>query len=161
MVRCSAEAILKSAIRPLLVVTGHEAAEVRTALADLPLTFHHAAGFAGGMSASLKTGIAAVPAECTAALICLGDMPFVSPDTLDRLAQYHSDQAAVFPTWQGKRGNPVLLARSLFAGIMALSGDEGARSLLRAIPNQVAELPVDDPGILRDVDRPDALGHTL
>ena len=157
MVRATAEAILKSAIRPVLAVTGHDAAEVRAALADLPLTFHHAPDFADGMSASLKAGIASVPAECTAALICLGDMPFVRPDTLDRLASFHSNQTALFPTWQGKRGNPVLLARSLFAGIMTLSGDEGARNLLRAIPDQVAELPVDDPGILRDVDRPDML----
>jgi molybdenum cofactor cytidylyltransferase len=161
MVRATAEAILASAVRPVLVMTGHEAAEVQAALHDLPLTFHHVADCADGMSASLKTGIASVPAECTAALICLGDMPFVRPDTLDRLAEFHSGHAAVFPTWQGKRGNPVLLARPLFAGIMKLSGDEGARSLLRAIPNQVAELPVDDPGILRDVDRPDALSQTL
>ena len=161
MVRAAAETILKSTIRPVLVVTGHEAAEVRAALRNLPLTFHHAPDFADGMSASLKAGITSVPAECTATLICLGDMPFVRSDTLDRLAQLHSDQAAIFPTWNGKRGNPVLLARSLFAGIMKLCGDEGARSLLRAIPDQVAELPVDDPGILRDVDRPDALRDTL
>ena len=161
MVRRAAEAILKSSIRPVLVVTGHEAAEVHTALKDLPIILHHAVDFADGMSASLKTGIAAVPADCTAALICLGDMPFIRSETLDRLASAHSDQSAVFPTWQGKRGNPVLLDRSLFAGIMTLSGDEGARSLLRAIPNRVAELPVDDPGILRDVDRPDVLSQIL
>ncbi len=157
MVRVTAEATLKSSIRPVLVVTGHEATEVRAALAGLSLTFHHAGDYAAGMSASLKAGIAVVPAACEAALICLGDMPFVLPDTLDRLAGAHSGQAAIFPTWQGKRGNPVLLARTLFPGIMGLSGDEGARSLLRAIPDQVRELPVDDPGILRDVDRPDML----
>jgi molybdenum cofactor cytidylyltransferase len=157
MVRATAEAILKSAIRPVLVVTGHEAAKVRAALMGLPLTFHHAPDFADGMSASLKTGIASVPGECTAALICLGDMPFVYPGTLDLLAEFYSDQAALFPTWHGKRGNPVLLGRPLFAAIKNLTGDEGARSLLRAIPDRVAELPVDDPGILRDVDRPDML----
>jgi len=161
MVSHTAEAILKSSVRPVLVVTGHEADEVKAALRDLPVTFHHAPDFADGMSASLKAGISSVPAGCAAALICLGDMPFVRAGTLDRLAQFHADQAALFPTYEGKRGNPVLLARSLFAGIMALSGDEGARSLLRTIPDRVAELPVDDPGILRDVDRPDALGHTL
>ena len=161
MVRVTAAAILSTYNLPLLVVTGHGAVDVRAALADLPLTFYHATDFAEGMAASLRTGVRAVPAACSGALICLGDMPFVRPDTMDALASFHTDQAAVFPTYQGKRGNPVLLARSLFAGIMRLSGDEGARSLLRAIPDQVAELPVDDPGILRDVDRPDALRHTL
>ena len=161
MVRRTAEVILASSVRPVLVVTGYEADEVRAALADLPLTFHHADDYADGMSASLRAGIDAVPADCPGALISLGDMHFVRPDTLDRLARFHSEQAAVFPTWQGKRGNPVLLARSLFADIMMLTGDQGARALLGAIPDHVAELPVDDPGILRDVDRPDALRHQL
>jgi molybdenum cofactor cytidylyltransferase len=157
MVRRTAETILRSAVRPVLVVTGHEAGDIRAALADLPLSFHHAADFADGMSASLKTGIGSVPADCVAALICLGDMPFIQPETLDRLANAHAGQAALFPAYRGKRGNPVLLARSLFAGIMRLTGDEGARAILKAIPDQVGELPVDDPGILRDVDSPDAL----
>jgi molybdenum cofactor cytidylyltransferase len=161
MVRHTAEAILESGVRPVLVVTGHEAADIQSALAGLKLSFHHAPDFADGMSASLKAGVAAVPDDCSGALICLGDMPFVRPGTLDRLADAHAGQAALFPTYRGKRGNPVLLARSLFADIMRLSGDEGARTLLRAIPDQVGELAVDDPGILRDVDQPDALRDTF
>jgi molybdenum cofactor cytidylyltransferase len=157
MVRRTAEAILNSVVRPVLVVTGHESDAIRAALAGLPLSFHHAPDFAEGMSASLKAGVAAVSDACTGALICLADMPFVSPDTLDRLAAAHTGQAALFPTCQGKRGNPVLLARSLFADIMRLGGDEGARTILKAIPDQVGELAIDDPGVLRDVDRPDML----
>jgi molybdenum cofactor cytidylyltransferase len=157
MVRRTAEAILKSAVRPVLVVTGHESDKIRAVLAGLPLSFHHAPDSADGMAASLKAGIAAVPDDCNGALICLGDMPFVHPDTLDRLADAHAGQAALFPAYQGKRGNPVLLARSLFADIMRLGGDEGARTILKAIPDQVGELAVDDPGVLRDVDRPDML----
>ncbi len=155
MVRRTAEVILKSNIRPVLVVTGHEAADIEAALAGLELSFHYAPDFADGLSGSLKAGVGAVPDACTAALICLGDMPFVRPVTLDQLADAHAGQAALFPTYQGKRGNPVLLARSLFADILRLGGDEGARTLLRAIPDQVGELAVDDPGVLRDVDRPD------
>jgi len=159
MIRHTAEAILKSRIRPLLVVTGHEAAAVAAALSGLPLTFHHAPDFAEGMSASLKAGVGAVPVGCDGALICLGDMPFVRAETLDRLADAFDPvrQAALFPTFDGKRGNPVLLGRSLFADILRLTGDQGARALLTAIPEQVGELAVDDPGILRDFDRPDAL----
>jgi molybdenum cofactor cytidylyltransferase len=161
MVRHTAEAILRSAVRPVLVVTGHEATDIQAALAGLKLFFHHAPDFANGMSASLKAGVAAVPGACTAVLICLGDMPFVRADTFDRLADAHAGQTALFPTYQGKRGNPVLLARSLFADIMRLTGDQGARAILKSIPERVAELAVDDPGILRDVDRPDALRDML
>ncbi len=161
MIRHTAEAILKSAVRPILVVTGHEAAEIALALEGLPVSFHHAPDFADGMSASLKAGIAAVPGDCGAALVCLGDMPFVQADTFDRLAEAYAGRAALFPTYRGERGNPVLLGRSLFADITGLTGDEGARKLLKAIPDQVGEVAVDDPGILRDVDRPDALRDTL
>lgn len=161
MIRHTAQAILKSAVRPLLVVTGHEAGLIEAALEGLPVFFHHAPDFADGMSTSLKAGIAAVPAGCDAALICLGDMPFVSAATFDRLTQAYAGQAALFPTYQQQRGNPVLLSRALFAEIRTLSGDKGAREILRAIPDRVAEVAVDDPGILRDVDRPGALRDTL
>jgi molybdenum cofactor cytidylyltransferase len=157
MVRHAAEAIFKSTVRPVVVVTGHEAAAIEAALADLPVSFRRAPDYAEGLSASLKAGVAGVPGVCSGALICLGDMPFIRPDTLDQLADAHAGQAALFPTYQGKRGNPALLARSLFADIMLLGGDEGARTLLRTIPDQIGELAVDDPGVLRDVDRPDML----
>jgi molybdenum cofactor cytidylyltransferase len=155
MIRNTVAAVLRSAARPVIVVTGHDAPAVAAALAGLPVTFRHAAEFAQGMAASLKAGIAAVPPDCAGALICLGDMPFVKPGTLDRLARACGPMA-VIPTWRGERGNPVLLGRALFPEIMHLSGDKGARALLGAVPDRVAELPVDDPGILRDLDRPEA-----
>ena len=161
MIRHAAETVLESKVRPVLVVTGHDADAIETALDGLPVSFHHAPDFADGMSASLKAGIAAVPGDCDAALVCLGDMPFVRAETFDRLADSHAGQAALFPTYQGRRGNPVLLARSLFAEIMHLTGDRGARALLKAVPDHVGEIAVEDPGILRDVDRPDALRDTL
>ncbi len=156
MVRRTAETLLKSAVRPVLVVTGHEQDAIENALADLPLTFHHAADYASGMASSLKTGVAAAR-TAQAILVCLGDMPFIQPDTLNRLAAAYDGQAAIFPTYQGQRGNPVLLGASLFSDILKLTGDEGARALLKSIPDQVAELAVDDPGTLRDIDQPEAL----
>jgi molybdenum cofactor cytidylyltransferase len=160
MVRRTAEALLKSNIRPVLVVTGHEREKIEATLSDLPLTFHHAAGYAGGMSASLRTGVAAA-ASFEGVLVCLGDMPFVRPETFDRLGSAYAGQAAIFPTYDGKRGNPVLLGRLLFCDIQKLTGDEGARALLKHVPERVDEIAVDDPGILRDIDRPDALRDTL
>ncbi|MDB5393656.1 MAG: 4-diphosphocytidyl-2C-methyl-D-erythritol kinase [Rhodospirillales bacterium] len=160
MIRQTAEALLSSAVRPVLVVTGHEAEDIKAALAELPVSFHHAPDFAEGMSASLKAGIAAVPEGCDAALICLGDMPFVRAQTFDQAAQAYNPTSgwmALFPTFQGKRGNPVLLARPLFAEIMRLKGDQGARALLASIPERVGEIVVDDPGVLRDIDHPNAL----
>jgi molybdenum cofactor cytidylyltransferase len=157
MIRRTAEALLKSAVRPILVVTGHEPQAIEAVLAGLTLTFHHAADYASGLSASLRTGIAATPPEADAILVCLGDMPFVRPETFDALAGAYRGQAAIFPAYKGQRGNPVLLGASLFPDLVKLTGDQGARALLQSIPERVAELAVDDRGTLRDIDRPEAL----
>jgi molybdenum cofactor cytidylyltransferase len=160
MIRRTIDAVLKSTLRPVIVITGHEAEGVAQALANLPIEFAHAAAYAEGMSASLKAAVAAVPVSCGGALICLGDMPYVDPDTLDRLARAYDPagpHVAVVPVFQGERGNPALLGRAMFPDILALSGDQGARPLLAAAPDRVLEFAVDDPGSLRDIDRRDAL----
>jgi len=158
MVRRTVEAVLKSAARPVIVVTGHQPRRVRMALKGLSLFYCHADDYAEGMAASLRAGIAAVPTTCAGALVCLGDMPFMMSATLDRLISAYDPKTgwiALVPTYDGQRGNPVLLGRPLFPEVTRLTGDKGAKPLLAAVPERVAEIPVDDPGILRDVDRPD------
>lgn len=157
-------AVLASKARPVIVVTGHEADAVTVLLAGRPLSFVAAPDFAEGLSASLKAGIAAVPAECAGALVCLGDMPWISPATFDRLAEAFAPtgaKCALVPTYRGEWGNPVLLGRALFPDIGRLSGDRGARTLLSANPERVGEVSVDDPGVLHDVDQPSALVYPL
>ncbi len=160
MIRRAVEAVAESQIRPIIVVTGHDANAIEAALAGLPIAFAPAADFADGISASVKAGIAAAPADCDAVLMCLGDMPWIRPATLDRLAASYDPAAgfvASIPTIDGRRGNPALLGRRLFADIARLSGDQGAGRLLAAMLERVREIPVDDPGVLRDVDQPESL----
>ncbi len=142
---------------PLLLVTGAHADIVLHAAPDVPNV--HAERHAEGLAESLKVGLVAAPADWTAALVVLGDMPFVLPETLERLAQALAEGApAVVPVQGGKRGNPAGFARRTWPGLMALTGDQGARPLLQALG--VVELPVDDPGIHRDIDVPaDLLPH--
>jgi molybdenum cofactor cytidylyltransferase len=160
MIRRTTEIAIAAEIGPVIVVTGHQPQKIRSALKGLKVTFARAADFAEGMSASLKTGIGAVPADCAGALICLGDMPYLLPDTARLLAMAYKPQGpwvALVPTWEGERGNPVLIGRPLFPQILRLSGDRGAKGVLAGISERVLEVPVADSGILRDVDRPDAI----
>ena len=153
------DAVLASQARPVLVVTGHRAAEVEAALAGRPVRFIPAADHALGLSASLRTGLAAVPATSPAALIVLGDMPLVTGATIDSLIEtYDSDEGRtiVVPVHDGQIGNPVLWDRRYFAAMMGLSGDSGARSLLRQHAEGVAELAT-DATVLRDFDTPESL----
>jgi molybdenum cofactor cytidylyltransferase len=65
---------------------------------------------------------------------------------------------ALVPTWEGDRGNPVLIGRPLFPEILRLNGDHGAKGVLAGVSERVLEVPVADSGVLRDIDRPDAIG---
>jgi molybdenum cofactor cytidylyltransferase len=143
----------------MIVVLGHAAADVRNALAGYQADFVTATDHAAGMGHSLAAGIAAVPPEWQAAIICLGDMPLISPDLLRRMAQSASRSAILTPTFVGQRGNPLLWGRDHFPELALLRGDVGARALLSRLSPHIAEIPWADDSILRDVDTPSSLSQ--
>ncbi len=152
--------VLSSGARPVLVVLGHQADEVEQILAGRPVRFVYAADYAEGLSASLKAGIAAVPPESAAAIVCLGDMPLVTGRMMDRLmASYDTTEGRriVLPTFHGKQGNPMLWDRSFFPEILEISGDSGARFLLGKHLESVAEVEMADDAVLRDFDTTESL----
>ena len=152
--------VLSAATRPILVVTGHRADDIRAALGGRPVSFVHAPDYDTGLAASLKAGIAAVPDTAFAAIVCLGDMPLITARIIDRLiAAYDADEGRciVVPTHQGRPGNPILWDRRYFPEILNLSGDTGARTLLKQHLEQVAEIEVGDDAVLRDFDTVDSL----
>ncbi|KAA0681400.1 NTP transferase domain-containing protein [Roseomonas genomospecies 6] len=156
------ESVLASQAKPVVVVTGHMAEAVSAPLAGRPLTIVHNPAFADGLSASLRAGLAALPADVDGVVVCLGDMPLVTPQAIDRLiAAYNplEGRTVCVPTVHGKRGNPVLWDRGFFAEMAKLTGDSGAKSLLATHADQVVEVPVEDGGILYDVDTPDLLAE--
>jgi molybdenum cofactor cytidylyltransferase len=158
------DAALASRAAPVIVVTGHEAERVRSALRGRRVTLVHNPNHAAGLSSSVKAGLAALPAEADAALVCLGDMPRVGTATLDRLIAAFNPvegRTVCVPVWNGKRGNPVLWGRQMFPLISDLAGDVGAKHLIALHPELVAEVPAADDGVLVDVDTPDALALIL
>jgi molybdenum cofactor cytidylyltransferase len=160
MVRHVAEAVAASQAAPVIVVTGHEQERVEAALAGLTAKFVHNPDFAQGLSTSVKRGLAALPAETDGTVVCLGDMPMVTAAAIDRLIAAFNPiegRAICVPTRRGKRGNPVLLARQLFPELAAVSGDIGARELIAAHPELVAEVEMETDGVLTDIDTPQAL----
>lgn len=155
LVRRAAAAALASRVDRTIVVTGHGSAEIEAALAGLPLAFAHNRDFASGLASSLRRGLSAAQ-DADAVVVLLADMPGVSSRIIDALiARFAAqpDAPAVVPVQGGRRGNPALLAKSLFPRLAALEGDEGARRLLSALDG-VVELPVDDGDALADVDTP-------
>lgn len=108
-----------------------------------------------GMGHSLAAAIGAAPVDWVAAIVCLGDMPFVRPGTLRRLADRAAPDAIVRPRFQSRPGNPVLWGRNFFAELARATGDRGGRALLDRYEAQW--LDCDDPGVLFDIDTPAAL----
>jgi molybdenum cofactor cytidylyltransferase len=160
LVRIVAEEALASRADPVIVVAGHQRAEVEKALAGLRVRIVDNPDFAEGLGTSLRAGIAAVPADSDAAIVCLGDMPRVDAALMNRLiAAFDPDRGAllVVPTFEGKRGNPVLWSRRFFPDLMAIEGDVGARHLIGRYSEAVAEVPVEGKATLIDVDTPEAL----
>jgi molybdenum cofactor cytidylyltransferase len=160
LVRRVAEQALASRAEPVIVVTGHEREKVEAALTGLPVAFVHNPQFADGLGTSLKTGIAALPPEADAVVVCLGDMPQVDAGLIDRLiAAFDPDRGAlvVLPSIEGRRGNPVLWSRRFFPDLMSVQGDVGARNLLASYSEAVTEVPVTGAAALVDVDTPESL----
>ena len=155
MVRCVALAALASRARPVVVVLGHEAAAVRKALDELPATFVENRDYAQGLSTSLRAGLAALPARCAGAVILLGDMPEVGAQVVDALIAAFAarpDALAVVPRGAEGLGNPVLLARGLFAQASTLRGDKGARGLVESAGARRVEVEWAGAEIALDID---------
>ncbi|HEY6255435.1 MAG TPA: molybdopterin-binding/glycosyltransferase family 2 protein [Xanthobacteraceae bacterium] len=160
LVRIAAEQALASRAKPVIVVTGHQHERVEAALAGLPVKLAHNPDFADGLGTSLRAGITAVPAGADGAVICLGDMPQVDADLIDRLIAGFAPERgalAVVPTIQGKRGNPVLWSRRFFPDLMTIEGDVGARNLIGRYGEAVIEVPVTGKAAFTDVDTQEAL----
>lgn len=162
LVRRMAETALACRAEKVIVVLGAAAAEVAAELVGLPLELAENPEFAAGQSGSVRRGLAAAqPAE--AILFLPVDMPFLRPETLDRLiaawqgAPEAAKPAAIVPLYGGQPGAPVLVGRRLFPEVALLEGDQGARVLLRRPAAEIVELPVADAGEGRDLDRPEDL----
>jgi molybdenum cofactor cytidylyltransferase len=160
MVVRAVEAALASKARPVVVVTGHEAERVRGALAGKDVAMVRNPDYEKGLSTSLKRGLAALPADVDGAVVCLGDMPGVSAGHIDRLIAAFDPvegREICLPTFNGKRGNPVLWSKRFFKEMSEIAGDTGARHLLGEHADSLCEVAMPDDGVLVDLDTPEAL----
>ncbi|HEY1749869.1 MAG TPA: nucleotidyltransferase family protein [Caulobacteraceae bacterium] len=147
-------------VRAVTVVTGAdpEVAAAARAFAERigaadRLRLVHCEGHAEGMGATLRTGVASLPADAAGAFVFLGDMPLIPPAILPRLAEALAAGApAAAPVFEGQRGHPVLFSAALFADLRAVSGDQGAREVLRGLGARLALVETSDPGVLADID---------
>ena len=159
LLRQTTERVLASVADGLVVVTGHQAERARDAIADLKVATVDNTDFASGLASSLKSGVASLPDDAAGALIVLGDMPGVTSTDLDRLIAAFRREGGVRivrAVHNGKRGNPVILPRRLFADVAALQGDTGARHIVESDATEAIDVELGEAASL-DVDTPEAM----
>lgn len=150
------QAAVASRADPVFVITGHAAEAIEAALSGLPVTLVANPDYRLGLATSLRVGIAALPGDVAGTVILLGDMPLIRAGLIDQLleaATLEPEVDAVIPVAKGRRGNPVVLARSLWAAAERLEGDAGARHLLQEPGIRVKEIETGDGSIALDVDQ--------
>ncbi|MDQ6437220.1 molybdopterin-binding/glycosyltransferase family 2 protein [Mesorhizobium sp. LHD-90] len=161
LIRRVAESALASKAKSVTVVTGHQAERIRAALDGLDLRFAENPDFASGLASSLRAGVTALPVGSAGALVVLGDMPEVSTADLDRLiASFVASggQQVVRASHGGKRGNPIILPRAMFAEVMRLEGDVGARHIIETGAVGVIDVEIGE-GAFVDVDTAEAMAE--
>ncbi|TMG92947.1 MAG: nucleotidyltransferase family protein [Betaproteobacteria bacterium] len=106
-----------------------------------------------GMGTSLAAGVRAT-SDAKGWVVALADMPFIRPDTIRIVAKALQDGVAIAaPSFEGKRGHPVGFARRFYDELSSLHGDDGARQFLKQHPELTKLFEVDDPGVVRDIDK--------
>ncbi len=148
-----------SNVGEIILVLGHAVEDVQRTITTEGLKVVVNLEYQQGLGTSLSSGLAAVEPGAAAALIILADQPWVSSETLNRLIECHQQRKPqiIVPTYRKFRGNPVLLDRSVFQEMRALKGDVGCRAIFGNHTEGICKMPVDDPGILLDIDSRDDL----
>ena len=110
-----------------------------------------------GMTTSFQAGIRALPEGVDGAIVFLVDHPLISPGTIRALLAAGGAAEVILPVYKGRRGHPVLFSRRFLDEILELPASVGVNHLVRSRPERVAEVVVNDPGVLVDIDTPDDL----
>lgn len=159
IVERTARAYLESGLDPILVVVGHDAANIQRVLAGLPLRCIENTEYQLGQSRALFHGISALPAGIDAAVIGVADQPLLSRSIIRSLADryLHHRPPIVAPRFAGRNGNPVLFDRELFRELLQVVGDQGGRGVMKRHRREVVWVEFEDERVGCDVDTPDDL----
>ena len=156
LVRRAARTALASACRPIVAVLGASAEPIAAELDDLPLTVAVNPAWQTGLASSLKAGLTALTnnAPPSAVIVMLCDQPMVTSALLDALiaAYQATSHEIVACEYNGIMGVPALFGQTLFGALMSLTGDEGARRVIKNYDGPITCIPFPEGSL--DIDTP-------
>ena len=140
-----------------LVVLGADREAVRRELEPAGVDFAVNENYPLGMLTSIQAGFRALPDDAKAAVVLLGDQPFLASRVIDLVIDAHeaASKGIVVPAFQGRRGHPVLIDLKYRDEVLAIDPADGLRRLMLAHSDDILEIDVADPSILRDLDTPE------
>ena len=159
LIKRSARLLGASGLRSVAVVLGHDAQRLTALLERLHVAAIINPDYAEGLASSLRTGFASLPHDSDGVLVHLADMPAVTSEAMASMIsafRKHGGNVIVRATHAGKRGNPVILPRAVYAAVARLTGDMGARAIVEGFAGQVIDVEIGEAASL-DVDTPEAL----
>jgi len=149
----------EAGIERIVVVLGHRAEEIQRQIKIEPARVVINPDYRSGQTSSLQAGLRALLADGPdAVLLCLVDHPAVSAETARKIMAAFCEGGApvVIPTYQGRRGHPVLIGRQVFPELLDLASDAGADSVIRKYRPTTQSVAVEDEGVVIDVDDPES-----
>lgn len=150
--------LFAAGVSDVVVVTGHRQEATEAALATYPVRCVFNPAYANGeMLASLQAGLRAVPPEHAGALLALADQPQMEPEVVTRVLRAFAsggNQSIVVPSYQMRRGHPILLPRWLWQEVLDLAPGDSLRSVINRHASAIEHLVVDTPSVLADLDTP-------
>jgi len=161
------DAALNSRLHAVVLVLGHDQETILSALGSkvehpgLKVAINP--NYSDGQATSLKTGLSSVRHDFESVMFLLGDQPMLKTGIIDHMLDQfrHSDNDLCVPFYKEKRGNPTIFRRPLYDELMQVSGDVGARDIIRKNPDRTLFLEIDDPLCFLDIDTPQHLKDLL
>ena len=153
------EALRQAGLENIVVILGHNAEAMRQKIAHLPVTILVNPGYKNGQLSSLQVAVRHLASDenCRGMLVHLVDHPYIDAALVNLLIERFEDSGKLIavPRFRGKRGHPVIFARSLFDELLNAPEDQGAKAVVNAHRNETLEIETEDEGITLDIDTPE------
>jgi molybdenum cofactor cytidylyltransferase len=158
LLRRAAQTLLAARLNEVVVVVGHEADTARSLLDGLGLRIVENPHYGEGRMTSVYCGMGALTAPGEGVMVCLSDLPLIEPQDLDALIGAFLDEcprSILVPTYEGRRGNPVILAQRVRESILAGDRNLGGRRPVDQHPELVRPCPMENDHCVFDLDTPE------
>jgi len=154
LIEVALSGLRESPVDEIIVVVGAEGKRLRSTSTAYGARVVENPNWAAGMSTSVRAGLSACGPEARAAVVALADQPLVGAEAVKRLVAAFEEGAQVaVATYGGHPRNPALFVREVWPLLLReLSGDEGARMVIRRHPELVTEVSCDEVADPTDVD---------